>query len=77
MILPSHAQQMRALLARQPDLTLKELRRAAALNCSLPAVHYALERMGLTYQKRHSMPVSKTVRTLRGRGAGGSDSKPD
>jgi transposase len=77
MVLPSHEQQLRALLARQPDLTLKELRRATALNCSLPAIHYALERLGLTYKKRHSAPVSKTVRTLRGSGAGGSGSKPD
>jgi transposase len=77
MILPGHEQQMRALLGRKPDLTLQELRQAVALNCTLPAIHYALERMGLTYKKRHSVPVSRTGRTLRGHGASGSATKPD
>lgn len=76
-ILAGHQQQLRALLGRKPDLTLKELRLAVALNCTLPAIHYALERMGLTYKKRHSTPVSSTGRTLRGHGAGGSANRPD
>lgn len=75
-ILAGHQQQMRSLLVRKPDLTLKELRQAVALNCTLPAIHYALERMGLTYKKRHSTLASRTGRTLRGRGAGGSASRP-
>lgn len=74
-ILPGHEQQMRALLVRKPDLTLKELRQQVALNCTLPAIHYALERMGLTYKKRHSMPVSRTGPTLRERGVGGGGSR--
>lgn len=76
-ILAGHEQQMRTLLVRKPDLTLKELRQAVALNCTLPAIHYALARMGLTYKKRHSGPVSRTGRTLRGHGAGGSASRGD
>jgi transposase len=76
-ILPGHQQQMGALLARKPDLTLKELRQAVALHCTLPAIHYALQRLGLTYKKRHSMPVSKTGRTSSGHGASGSASRPD
>ncbi len=75
-ILSVHEQQMRSLLVRKPDLTLKELRQAVALNCTLPAIHYALARMGLTYKKRHSTLVNRTGRTLRGRGAGGSANKP-
>ena len=75
MILASHHRQMRALLGRKPDLTLKELRAAVALNCTLPAIHYALEKLGLTYKKKgRSGPVNRTVRTSRGRagcGAGG------
>ena len=63
LILPEHEQRMRALLVRKPDLTLKELRQAVALNCTLPAIHYALARLGLTYKKRHSTPVSRTGRT--------------
>jgi transposase len=76
-ILPGHQHQMRTLLARKPDLTLKELRQAVALNCTLPAIHYALQRMGLTYKKRHSMRVSKTDRIYRGHGASGNASRPD
>lgn len=76
-ILAGHQQQMRTLLGRKPDLTLKELRQAVGLSCTLPAIHYALVRMGLTYKKRHSMPVSKTGRTLLGRGASGDAIRPD
>ncbi|HEY0454883.1 MAG TPA: hypothetical protein VGE41_00805 [Verrucomicrobiae bacterium] len=75
LILPRHCQQMRSLLGKKPDLTLKELREAAALNCTLPAIHYALERMGLTYKKRHFGPASKTARTLHGRAGPGAASK--
>jgi transposase len=75
LILASHQLQMRSLLAKKPDLTLKELRAAVALECSLPAIHYALAKMGLTYKKRRSGPASKTVPTLRGRaGRGGGTS---
>jgi transposase len=66
-LLGSHRQQLRKLLDKKPDLTLKELRSQLQVSCSLPAIHYALEAMGLTYKKRHSVPVSKTVPTLRGR----------
>src|SRR5208282_6836337 len=63
-ILDVHHRQLRALLEHKPDLTLRELRQAVALPCSLPAIHYALAKMGLTYKKRRSAPVSKTVRIL-------------
>lgn len=76
LILAGHQQQMRGLLARKPDLTLKELRQAVALNCTLPAIHYALQRLGLTYKKRHSMRVSRIGRTLCGPGASGGVAKP-
>jgi len=75
MILASHHQQMRSLLSQQPDLTLQELRTAVALDCSLVAIHYALEKLGLTYKKRHSGPASKTVKTSRGRAAPGGGGK--
>jgi transposase len=73
-ILGSHCQQLRKLLDKKPDLTLKELRSQLQLSCSLPAIHYALEAMGLTYKKRHSVPVSRTAATLHGRvGPGASN----
>ena len=71
MILAAHQRQMRTLLHQKSDLTLYQLRASLELACSLPAIHYALKKMGLTYKKRHSGPASKTVRTLRGRAAPG------
>ena len=75
-ILASHHRKMRTLLGQKPDLTLKELRAAVALDCTLPAIHYALEKLGLTYKKRHSGPANKIARTLRGRAGGGGGGKP-
>jgi len=46
-IVASHRQQLRALLDKKPDLTLKELRAATGLNCTLPAIHYVLVKLGL------------------------------
>lgn len=76
MIVDTHRRQMRKLLGKKPDLTLKELRRTVGLNCTLPAIHYALDKMGLTYKKRHSGPVNKTAPTSRGHGERGGGGKP-
>jgi transposase len=76
-ILARHEQRMGSLLKRKPDLTLKELRQALGLNCTLPAIYYVLERIGLTYKKRHSMPVSKTAPISFGRDASGNTTRPD
>ncbi|MDX2226276.1 MAG: hypothetical protein SFY92_04155 [Verrucomicrobiae bacterium] len=59
-ILDHHRQQLRHLLAKTPDLTLMEMRKALGLSCTLPALHYALVDLNLTYKKRLSGPVSKT-----------------
>ncbi|HEX3988662.1 MAG TPA: IS630 transposase-related protein, partial [Verrucomicrobiae bacterium] len=48
-LVQSHRQKLRELLARKPDLTLEEMRQALAVGCTLQAIHYVLERMGLTY----------------------------
>jgi transposase len=74
-ILGSHQRELRAMLARKPDLTLEEMRDALGLSCTIQAIHYVLEAMGLTYKKRHSAPANKIARTsprLGGRGAGSS-----
>ena len=76
LLVAAHRQQLREWLGRKPDLTLRELRLRMALNCSLPAIHYVLEKMGLTYKKRHSGPVSRTGRTSRGRGGRGGGGRP-
>ena len=71
----AQAQTFRQLLSRKPDMTLEELRRATALNCTLPAIHYVLEKMGLTYKKRRSVPASRTGPTSSGRAGTGVGSK--
>lgn len=62
-ILEKHREQMKSLLIKKPDLTLNELKGSLGLECSLTAIHHALEDMKLTYKKRHSEPASKTVKT--------------
>lgn len=57
---------MRALLAKKNDLTLRELRQAAGLQCSLQAINVVLGKMGLTYKKRHSTPVNRSGPTSSG-----------
>ena len=76
MIVASHRSQLRALLTQKNDLTLKELRRASGLKCSLQAINVVLAKMGLTYKKRHSGPASKTVLILPGRGGSGASGRP-
>ena len=71
----AQGQAFRQLLSRKPDMTLEELRRATALECTLPAIHYVLEKMGLTYKKRLSGPANKTGPTLSGRAGTGAGSK--
>lgn len=75
MIVASHRGQLRALLVRKNDLTLKELREAAGLRCSLQALNVVLGKMGLTYKKRHSAPASKTVLISPGRVGSGASGK--
>jgi transposase len=71
LILPLHHRQMRVLLQKKPDLTLKELRSALELPCTLPAIHYALVALGLTYKKRHSGPANRIGPRSRVRAGGG------
>ena len=72
-IVASHQRQLRTLLDK---MTLKELRAATGLACTLPAIHYMLIRLGLTYKKRRSEPVSKTDLTSSGHGGFGGGNRP-
>ena len=63
MIVDTHRRQFRTLLGRRTDMTLGELREATGLHCTLPAIHYVLADMELTYKKRHSGPANKIART--------------
>ena len=62
-ILLVHEQLLRTLLEKKSDMTLAELQSALGLKCTLPAIHYTLERLGLSYKKRRSAPANKTART--------------
>ena len=74
-IVAVHRRAMHEALKRKPDLTLAELRDLVGLNCTLPAVHYVLLDMGLTYKKRRSAHLSKSAKTSAGRAAAGSAAK--
>ena len=75
MIVGTHRSQLRSLLARKNDLTLKELREATGLKCSLQAINVVLGKLGLTYKKRHSVPVNKTALTSPGHVAAGGSAR--
>jgi len=57
-IVAAHEGHLRRLVKEQPDLTLEELREALELDVTPQAIHYALERMGLSLKKRRSSPQS-------------------
>jgi transposase len=76
LIVATHQSQLRTLLAKKPDLTLKEMRAAMELTCSVQAIHVVLVKMGLTYKKRHSAPASRIAPTWRGRVKPGGGGRP-
>ncbi len=54
-ITPEHQQQLRQLVHDNSDMTLEELRDALGISCTIPAIHYALRRLGLPLKKRRSV----------------------
>jgi transposase len=74
-LLPEHGAELKQLIAREPDLTLAEMKSRLELDCTVAAVRWVVSRLGLTYKKRRSMQPSKTGRTWRGTGVGGSGAK--
>jgi transposase len=75
LIVAEHRITIRQQLKRKPDMTLAELREALGLECTLPAIHYVLVDMGLTYKKRRSVQLSRTGRTSAKLAADGSAGK--
>jgi transposase len=55
-ITPQHQERLRRLVRDCPDMTLEELRDAIGIACTVPAIHYALCRLGLPLKKRRSAP---------------------
>ncbi len=74
-ILPEYREKLATLVAAQPDLTLGQIKERLAMSCTVPAVHYALIALGLTYKKRRSARPNKTGRTSSKRAASGSGGK--
>lgn len=54
-ITQKHQRHLERLVRKHSDMTLEELRDAIGVDCSLPAIHYALVKLGLSYKKRCSI----------------------
>ena len=76
MFVEAYRQRLGQLINQKPDITLTEMRSALQLACSLPAIHYVLVDMELTYKKRLSMRASRAVLTSPGRAVSGLGGKP-
>ena len=72
MIEGKHRQKLRELLEGKADMTLEQLRDGLGLSCTPQAIHYVLEKMGMTYKKRQCVPASRTGPISRKRDAGGN-----
>jgi transposase len=67
---------LEALIKKTPDMTLAELAEALGYKVSVPTIWRATKGLGLTLKKSPSMPPSRSVRTSRKRGPGGSTGSP-
>ena len=56
------AARLREAVRADDDATLEELREAAGVSCSVPAVYRALRRMGITRKKSRGGRPSRTAR---------------
>ena len=74
-VLPIYRERLEKLVAAEPDLTLAQIKARLSMSCTVPAVHYALLALGLTYKKRRSTQPSKAGPTSRRSGAAGSGAK--
>ena len=74
-LMPERGQEMKELIAREPDLTLEEIKQRLELSCTIGAIHWVLTRMGLTYKKRRSTRPNKTGRTSPKPGKSGNAAK--
>lgn len=75
--LAGHEELLRRLLAARPDASLDELRERLAdhgVAVGRSSIHRFMGALGLTRKKRHSMPPSKNVPTLRTLGQTGGTS---
>ena len=64
-ITEEHKRHLERLIDDHPDMTLDELREAIGVDCTLQAIFYALEKLELTYKKRHSTQQNMIAPTSR------------
>lgn len=67
-------ERLRALVAAQPDATIKELHALLGIDCSVSAVDMALRRLGLTLKKRRSTRRNRIARMWLKEGISGRSS---
>ena len=73
-LMPKHGTALKQLIAREPDVTLEEMKVRLQLDCTVAAIHWVVTKLGLTYKKRLSMRPNKTALTSSRRaGVGGAD----
>jgi len=70
-IVPEYGEKLQKLAAAQPDLTLEQIKEKLGMACTVPAVHYVLIALGLTYKKRRSTRPNKIGRMSRKPGGSG------
>jgi len=62
---PHRYDELRQLLAQEPDLTLDQIRDRLRLDCSLAAVCRTLQKLGLPRKKKRAAPPSSSGPTSR------------
>lgn len=63
---PDKRRRLGEMIRRRPDITLEELREALALDCSLPAIHYVLVGMKLSFKKNAARQRARARRRQAG-----------
>jgi len=58
----THRRQLSRLVNERADITLAEMRQALGLSCTLPAIHYVLRGLNLTYKKNAARQRARAAR---------------
>ena len=53
-LLPERGRELNALGAKQPDLTLAQIKERLRLACTIPAIHQVLAKLGINCKKMHN-----------------------
>src|ERR1700723_2263106 len=63
---PDKRTRLGEMIRHRPDITLEELREALALDCTLPAIHYVLQGMNLSFKKNAARQRARARRRQAG-----------